>query len=298
MKVPTVWDARYSTEAAPLTSTTKQIRVVALAEKEGLLDFKPTSKRSLSAIFDDIKGTHADDYVDAVRTGSPLRLAESQGFKWSPHFAEAVARIWHGHQYALALTAEHPLVLHPVSGAHHAYASRGGGFCTFNYLVGGARAHLTDGRTCAIIDLDAHHGDGTEALIEGDPRFSMFDISGHSAYSYDNDERVWTYEVPTAERYMSALKQLPRFLDTMTPSVVQYLAGADPYVKDPIGGIKGMTGGHLRQRDRYVIDEVLKRDIPMVVTLAGGYVPGMTEQIHLNTIREMAGALRLPKEAA
>lgn len=295
-KVPTVWDARYCCTAAPLTSTTKQARVVALAEAEGLLQHYPASPRTSLGIFPTIKFAHETKYVDAVMTGEPKNLAESQGFDWSPEFAESVAQIWHGHQHALALTRQHPLVLHPVSGAHHAHRHRGGGFCTFNYLVGAADRFLGATDSCLIIDLDAHYGDGTSAMIEHDYRFALFDISGGShtgASSWDGpDCREFAFEVQYAVHYMQVLRsQLPRVLDAFKPTLVQYLAGADPYSHDRVGGIKGMGVATLRGRDRFVLTEVLRRGIPTVVTLAGGYVPGVTEQIHLNTIREMRAAL-------
>jgi acetoin utilization deacetylase AcuC-like enzyme len=292
-QVPTVWDARYCCEAAPLTSTTKQARVVAAAKAEGLLKFYPAEPRLSLGIYPTIKFTHETKYVDAVMTGEPRSLAESQGFEWSPEFAESVAQIWHGHQHAIALTRQHPLVLHPVSGAHHAHRGKGGGFCTFNYLVGGAAKFLmTDGR-CLIIDLDAHYGDGTASMIENDDRFALFDIHG-GARSGLADSLIHTLalEAQNATLYLRYLKEfLPTFIDTFKPTLVQYLAGADPYAKDPVGGIKGVGASTLRARDAFVIDEVRRRGIPTVVTLAGGYVPGVTEEIHLNTIREMARSL-------
>jgi len=62
------------------------------------------------------------------------------------------------------------VVFHPVSGAHHAGYARGSGFCTF-ILVGAARS-LLDQRECpgAIVDLDAHPGDGTYRLVADERR--------------------------------------------------------------------------------------------------------------------------------
>jgi len=62
-------------------------------------------------------------------------LAQSQGFRWSPEFADALARIWNGQFVAAKMALDTKgIVFHPVSGAHHAGFSRGSGFCTFNFL--------------------------------------------------------------------------------------------------------------------------------------------------------------------
>lgn len=295
--VPTVYDARYCCEAAPLLSTTKQARVVAAARKLGLLDIRPTEMRTSAGILGDIERHHATNYVRAVRTGEPRSLAESQGFDWSPAFAESVAQIWHGHEQALGLLREHPLVLHPVSGAHHAHYARGGGFCTFNYLIGAATRYLSAAlqEQCLIVDLDAHLGDGTLAFAELPGiagRFTLFDIHGGSHTGPRSWAPHFLYEVQHAKHYLQVLRsQLPLVIQRVQPKFVQYLAGADPYEADYVGGIKGMTVEKLRERDRIVIETVRRFDIPMVVTLAGGYVPGLTEKIHVNTIRVMADAL-------
>jgi acetoin utilization deacetylase AcuC-like enzyme len=230
-----------------------------------------------------------------VRTGEPRRLAESQGFRWSPAFADSVARIWYGHARALLALRDHPLVLHPVSGAHHAGYERGGGFCTFNYLVGAARTLLGPGQRSAIIDLDAHWGDGTARLVQGDERFRVFDMTeGYpGSKEFGPGPIVWEngidLRVKDAADYLHALRvSLPTVLDETKPTSAQYLAGADPYEQDPVGGLKGMTVGVLCERDEIVLRELRNRGIPTVVTFAGGYVPGTTEKIHLNTVRVMA----------
>jgi acetoin utilization deacetylase AcuC-like enzyme len=295
-KVPTVWDDRYNVEAAPLTSTTKQARVVALARKGGLLDEMPTGLLvDTDPVFAEIAQTHDPAYVEAVRTGEPRQLAQSQGFQWSPAFSESVARIWAGHEEAIFYTRDYPLVLHPVSGAHHAHAERGGGFCTFTYLVGAAKPLLKPTDHCLILDLDAHFGDGTAALIKGDPRFTLFDIHGGDKNSNGPallDLGVLAYTVKDAATYFDILTELlPTLLDVTKPTLVQYLAGADPYERDPVGSIKGMSAKRLRDRDRFVFDQLRQRNIPAVVTLAGGYVTGITERLHVATIEEMSKSL-------
>jgi acetoin utilization deacetylase AcuC-like enzyme len=231
--------------------------------------------------------------VEAVRTGEPRALAQSQGFRWSPEFAASVARIWNGHQAACRLALSEGLVLHPVSGAHHARREQGGGFCTFNFLVGAGRAALREGlvQRVAVIDLDAHTGNGTWELVRDSAAFSLFDIAGWPWIPEQDDGRVIYRAAKNAEEYLEALHCLPAWLDANRPQVVQYQAGADPLADDDIGGIPGVTTDLLRERDALVIRELLARQIPVVVNLAGGYVPEVSEELHLQTIRVMANAL-------
>jgi acetoin utilization deacetylase AcuC-like enzyme len=291
-KIATVWDAAYCVEAARTNSTTKQAGVVAAAVAEGLLDVR-------SVPFDpdgtwaDIARMHDPQYVEAVRTGEPRRLAESQGFAWSPEFADSPLRIWGGHQAACRLALTEKLVLHPVSGAHHAHYGCGLGYCTFHHLVGAGRALLREAavQRVAIIDLDAHQGDGTLALAGDDPAFALFDISGWKWVGELDDGRRFYRVAKDGREYGRHLRRLASWLDRVKPDLVQYQAGADPFENDDVGAIPGMTANALRERDDLVIHALLARKIPTVVNFAGGYVPGVTEGLHLQTIQVMADAL-------
>jgi len=235
-----------------------------------------------------IMSVHDPAYVDAVRTGRPEGLARSQGFRWSPRFANSVARIWAGHLAACRLALTEPMVLHPVSGAHHANYASGSGFCTFNFLVGGAVELLRMGlHRVAIIDLDAHPGDGTYRLSRGREGIALFDIAGGSWVDVVNTASVEYHVARDAGEYDAALGHIEAFLDRVRPELVMFQAGMDPYEHDPVGGIPGVDEAFLRRRDSHVIAEVSSRRIPLVVNLAGGYVNGV-ERLHLMTVRAMA----------
>ncbi len=186
------------------------------------------------------------------------------------------------------------LVLHPVSGAHHAGFASGCGYCTFNFLAGAGRMLLDDGLVSkvGIVDLDAHHGNGTQDLVRGDRRFGLFDISGSSWTEADDTPDVELHEVDDASEYRRALRLLPDWLDRVRPGIVQYQAGMDPFEDDPVGGIGGVDREFLRFRDQFVIGHILRRRIPLVVNLAGGYLGDVTERLHVETVRVAAAALR------
>jgi acetoin utilization deacetylase AcuC-like enzyme len=79
---------------------------------------------------------------------------------------------------------------------------------------------------------------------------------------------------------------LDRALVEFRPGLIFYVAGADPYRDDQLGGLKLSLEG-LEKRDRLVFEKASGRNIPVAVTLAGGYARQLedTIQIHSNTIR-------------
>jgi acetoin utilization deacetylase AcuC-like enzyme len=290
-RVPTVWDPRYVTTAAPLTSTTKAGRVIE-ARRADLAIVQPPDI-ALSDVWTHIAQWHHPLYVRAVATGTPRRLAMSQGFEWSPAFAESVARIWYGQHLSQQLA--HVLgraVLHPVSGAHHARPDRGSGFCTFNYVVAALAAIKRDRpqANLAVIDLDAHYGDGTADFAAAHPalRLALFDIAGAGRpVAPIIRPRVRTSGVTTPEEYRKALLLLPGFLRANAITDAVYLAGMDPYEHDVVGGIPGVDADFLAQRDRYVLRALAAHGVATVVNFAGGYVPDRVVELHGGTITAM-----------
>jgi acetoin utilization deacetylase AcuC-like enzyme len=76
------------------------------------------------------------------------------------------------------------------------------------------------------------------------------------------------------------------------PHLIVYLAGADPYYQDQLGGL-ALTMGGLRQRDRLVMQTALQAGVPVAVTLAGGYAFEIedTVTIHVNSVKAAAEAM-------
>jgi len=142
------------------------------------------------------------------------------------------------------------------------------------------------------VDLDAHPGDGTYSLAKHDEDIAIFDIAYGTWDPAEHNDRTAFFDVGDVQAYRAALQTLPAFLDRVKPRLVQYQAGVDCYEHDPVGGIDGVDAEFLRWRDTYVIGHIMQRQIPLVVVLAGGYVDGLSERLHVETIRVAAEALR------
>jgi acetoin utilization deacetylase AcuC-like enzyme len=183
------------------------------------------------------------------------------------------------------------VVCHIGGGLHHAFPNHGEGFCPFNDIAVAARALQTRGvERIAIIDLDVHHGNGTAFTFESDPR--VFTFSMHQQHNYPMWKPRGSLDVglPDGAHDAPFLDALTRALPAVmahAPQCVFYLAGADPYEDDQLGGLR-LTKEGLRRRDRLVLDAVRHAAVPLVVTLAGGYARRVedTVAIHAATIEE------------
>lgn len=182
---------------------------------------------------------------------------------------------------------------HLGGGFHHAFTDHGEGFCLLNDVAAAAAALLADGsvRRVAVVDLDVHHGNGTAAIFAGDDRVLTFSMHQEDIYPAIKPPSDLDVALPARiddEAYLTLLAEhLPRAL-AGRPDLVLYLAGADPYREDQLGGL-GLSLEGLRQRDRTVLDAARALGASVAVVLAGGYAMNTedTVAIHAATVEEV-----------
>jgi len=183
-------------------------------------------------------------------------------------------------------------------GFHHAFADHGEGFCALNDVAIALRLLLKEGaiERAMVVDCDVHQGNGTAALFASDPRvftFSIHQLNNYPAIKPPSDIDVNLDDGVGDEEYLDQL--LAHYVPALRkhqPQLVIYLAGADPYYQDELGGL-ALTMNGLRNRDRLVIETALRRGAHVAVTLAGGYafLVQDTVTIHVNTVKAAAEAL-------
>ena len=144
----------------------------------------------------------------------------------------------------------------------------------------------------AIVDLDVHHGNGTAFIFESDPR--VFTFSMHQQHNYPMWKPRGSLDIglPDGAHDATYLRELERALPAVMahrPQCVFYLAGADPYEDDQLGGLR-LTKTACADAIASVIDAVRRAGVPLVITLAGGYARRVedTVAIHVATIEEAA----------
>jgi acetoin utilization deacetylase AcuC-like enzyme len=179
-------------------------------------------------------------------------------------------------------------------GFHHAFADHGEGFCAINDIAVAVRRLQHDKaiQRAMVVDCDVHHGNGTAGIFAGD--LSVFTLSIHQFNNYPSEKPPSSLDIHLADgigdgEYLQRLSNGYRAALTMfKPELVLYVAGADPYLEDQLGGLS-LTFDGLKERDRLVIWTALTHRIPVAIVLAGGYAQSVedTVSIHANTA-EMA----------
>jgi acetoin utilization deacetylase AcuC-like enzyme len=248
------------------------------------------------ASWDDLALVHTAEYLEKIRTNTltPDDIATLE-LPWRPELAGAFRLMVGGTMAAAAAALEDGMAAHLGGGLHHAFANHGEGFCPLNDVAVAVRVLQRPGqagiRRAAIVDLDVHHGNGTAMIFERDD--TVFTFSMHQQHNYPffkprGDLDIGLEDGTRDERYLARLAgALPRVM-ACAPDLVVYLAGADPYEHDRLGGLK-LTKAGLAERDRLVIDAVRSAGVPLVTVLAGGYAIDVTDtvEVHVATIQAM-----------
>lgn len=183
---------------------------------------------------------------------------------------------------------------------HHALRAAGMGFCLFgNVAVGAHYARRTYGvERVLIVDWDVHHGNGTQALVEGTPDIRF--VSMHQWPWYPGtgaaDDRgphdsIWNVPMPPAlppDRYVDAfLRAVDAAADGFTPDLLVISAGFDSLAGDPLGGftlemddVERLTREMVTRAEQWCGGRI-------VSALEGGYVParlGEASVRHMNAL--------------
>jgi acetoin utilization deacetylase AcuC-like enzyme len=245
-----------------------------------------------AASWDDLALVHTRDYLDALRhqrlTATEIATLE---LPWHDGLVAVFRLMVGGTIAAVSAALEDGLAAHLGGGLHHAFANHGEGFCPLNDVAVAIRLAQRRVQRAAVVDLDVHHGNGTAMIFDGDP--SVFTFSMHQQHNYPlfkprSDLDVGLEDGAGDDRYLSALSDaLPRVFESR-PELVVYLAGADPYAGDRLGGL-ALTKAGLTERDRVIVAAAQRAGVPLATVLAGGYAADVadTVDIHVNTITAM-----------
>lgn len=260
----------------------------------------------VAATWEEIGLVHSPAYIDKLRAGRltiseqaemelPWSLDVVEGFRLMVGGTIAAARLAYAGRAGSSATR---LVVHLGGGFHHAFPDHGEGFCMFNDVAVAVRVLSRDAgvERVAVIDCDVHHGNGTAATFAGDP--GVFTFSIHQRYNYPAVKPRSSLDVAlvdgvTDAEYLRALAgALPQVLE-YRPQIVFYLAGADPFADDQLGGLS-LTLDGLRKRDRLVLEAIDSAGLPAVVTMAGGYARHTEDTVaaHAATVEEALAVVR------
>ena len=241
----------------------------------------------------DILLTHTPDYWNRlVRLELTRKEIRRIGFPLSDILVRRGTHIAGGTLQCAYYAMQFGVALNIAGGTHHAFADRGEGFCLLNDIAIAANILLRNGTVerILVVDLDVHQGNGTARLFQNDPR--VFTFSMHGAKNYPLKKETSDLDIPLPDgtednHYLSILREtLPFLIDSVEPDLIFYLSGVDILDSDKLGRLAVSLEG-CRERDRFVFEMCRTNDIPVAVSMGGGYSPQLPRIIeaHANTFR-------------
>jgi acetoin utilization deacetylase AcuC-like enzyme len=245
---------------------------------------------------------HTQEYIDAIKTGEPKLLAESQKFPWSSDLFRAVT-LTNGACIAAASQAlKDGVSCALASGFHHAHADHGEGFCTFNGLIIALEILHRENKikSAAILDMDLHYGNGTASFLNERPFITSYSLYGNDYMNNKAFPDVKVRQHKDGKNHLSFA--LPENCDRTTmfktmdkvfalilekkPEIILYQAGADYFKEDPYSTLN-LDYEDLYERDLKVFRFAKENKIPMAWVLAGGYTQPIEKvvKVHTNTVK-------------
>jgi acetoin utilization deacetylase AcuC-like enzyme len=283
----------------------------------------------------DVLLVHTPQYVQKLKTGTLSPSEEMQmEIPYSPELVRAFWLAAGGSILAAENALQDRVAINIGGGFHHAFPDHGEGFCMIHDVAVAIRRVQRDDkiRTAMTVDCDVHHGNGTAAIFAGtrtpsDPLPStsaptvgstggqppagkmrqahageVFTISLHQHNNYPARKPHSSIDVDLPDGtgdddYLAWLDNaLSSGLRQFEPELICYIAGADPYREDQLGGL-ALTLEGLKRRDELVFRVARARNIPVMVTYAGGYARKVedTVTIHCNTVVAAQEVFASPK---
>ena len=231
-------------------------------------------------------------YYDLLNITLDQRAARKIGFPLSEVLVERERLITDGTLKATEYALQNGIAMNIAGGTHHAYTNRGEAFCMLNDQAIGARYLQAKGlsKKILIVDLDVHQGNGTAEIFKNDKSVYTFSMHGKSNYPFKKEQSDLDIALDNDindKDYLKILKStLPRIIDMQNPDFIFYLCGVDVIASDKLGKL-GMTINGCKERDRFVLQQCKKNNIPVMCSMGGGYSPDIKTIVdaHANTFR-------------
>jgi acetoin utilization deacetylase AcuC-like enzyme len=235
--------------------------------------------------------THDKHYWGALRDLTlPYKEQRRIGFPLTAELVDREIRIAQGTIQGALYAMEFGLAFNVAGGTHHAGSNWGEGFCMLNDQAIAANYLLNRGicNRILIIDLDVHQGNGTAEIFQNEPRVFTFSMHGDKNFPFRKE--VSDLDLPlendiAGELYLELLSEnLPNLIECFQPQFVFYLAGVDVLSSDKLGKLK-LSKSDTMERDRFVFELCERHDLPVQVSMGGGYSADIRDIVdaHCNT---------------
>jgi acetoin utilization deacetylase AcuC-like enzyme len=236
---------------------------------------------------------HTKEYVaNLLHLTLDAKAARKIGFPLSKELVERELRIAQGTIIGTQKAFEHKVSFNIAGGTHHAFSDHGEAFCLLNDQAIAAQFLLESkfAKKILIIDLDVHQGNGTAEIFRNNS--NVFTFSTHGKTNYPFKKEISNLDIAfedntSDEVFLKTIATvIPKLIETQKPDFIFYLAGVDILASDKLGKL-GCTLEGCKKRDEIVFEICSKNEIPVQVSMGGGYSPDIKTIIeaHANTYR-------------
>jgi acetoin utilization deacetylase AcuC-like enzyme len=245
------------------------------------------------AAIEDVLAIHSQDYLnDLLHLTLDAKAVRKIGFPLSDQLVERELRITQGTILGAEKALATGVSFNIAGGTHHAYTGHGEAFCLLNDQAIAAQYLLRHklASTILIVDLDVHQGNGTAAIFKDNTQVFTFSMHGKSNYPFKKEFSNLDIALDDGTgdtAFLSILHHtLLGLITTVQPDFIFYLAGVDILTTDKLGKL-GCTLNGCKKRDEIVFELCRKHEIPVQVSMGGGYSPEIRTIIeaHANTYR-------------
>jgi acetoin utilization deacetylase AcuC-like enzyme len=240
-----------------------------------------------------VLAVHNKQYVDdLLNLKLDSKAARKIGFPLSDVLVERELRIAHGTVLGCEMALQHGIAFNIAGGTHHAFSNRGEAFCMLNDQAIGAQ-YLLDkklAKKILIVDLDVHQGNGTAEIFSKNDKVFTFSMHGKNNYPFKkeiSDLDIALEDGTNDNLFLSVLNEtLPKLINQVQPDFIFYLSGVDILESDKLGKLNCTIEG-CKKRDEIVLSICKSLEIPVQVSMGGGYSPEIKTIIdaHANTYR-------------
>lgn len=214
------------------------------------------------------------------------------GFPLNAQLVEREIRIAQGTIDGALYAQKYGMAFNVAGGTHHAGSNWGEGFCLLNdqAIAANYLLHNNLAQRILIVDLDVHQGNGTAQIFENEPRVFTFSMHGDKNFPFrkeKSDLDIALADQTTDETFLTKLNDaLAIVFQKHQPDFVFYLAGVDVLATDKLGKL-ALSKAACKQRDVMVFETCIKHQIPVQVSMGGGYSEDIKIIVdaHCNTFR-------------
>ena len=236
---------------------------------------------------------HKQEYVnDLLQLTLNAKAARKIGFPLSKELVERELIIAQGTITGAQKSFDTKVSFNIAGGTHHAYSTHGEAFCLLNDQAIAAQFLLDQklAKKILIIDLDVHQGNGTAEIFQNNSSVFTFSTHGKTNYPFKketSDLDIAFDDGTTDDAFLSTIATvIPQLIETQKPDFIFYLAGVDILASDKLGKL-GCTLDGCKKRDELIFALCSKHQIPVQISMGGGYSPDIKTIIeaHANTYR-------------